>query len=178
MQKTYHQHAAALLQDRQAVNDALRLMVNGRSMAPLLRPGDVLVVQPGKAGDLLPGQIVVLQDADGFLTHRLIAIGSDTFVTKGDAMPCFDPPAPFSALVGWVQSVERDGNTWLNFSQRRWRCVWPCLALLYKIENQVAMSMILSPRPKIGLLKDMAGAVCWLLRGVAFLLQWIWRGFR
>ena len=61
------------------------LYIYSGSMAPTIRPGDLIVITP-PSQQLKPGMIVTLSLNGELGTHRLIAIGTDgSLATKGDA---------------------------------------------------------------------------------------------
>src|SRR2546430_7665489 len=67
------------------------VVVSG-SMVPVLRPGDVVVVSPVKAGDvgkLTPGKVILVSDPahpGQLLTHPLAGVTTDgNLIPKGDA---------------------------------------------------------------------------------------------
>lgn len=173
MPNAYAQYAAVLLQDNRLVNGSLRLRVKGRSMMPLLSPGDVLTVQQQPRNQLLPGQIVVMVDGGGFLTHRLISLDAETMQTKGDAMRFPDPPASYAALVGVVQTIERSNRVWMDFTQPGWERVWPRLEKLYRYEAKLIARFLPTSKRPTNLQKWTVDVLCQPLRGWAFLLQWM-----
>lgn len=79
------------------------------SMLPTIRPGDVVVVDPG-ARVPGPGRIVLARDPSmpsGQVAHRVVEVRPDgTFVTRGDANPTADvlPRRP-QDVVGTVRLV-------------------------------------------------------------------------
>jgi signal peptidase I len=83
------------------------VVVSG-SMVPTLRPGDVVVVSPVRAGDvgkLTPGKVILAADPahpGQLLTHRLVGFTSDgNLITKGDANEVRDGrPVPPSGVRG------------------------------------------------------------------------------
>lgn len=93
---------------RQGVH--LRVVVVGWSMAPLLLPGDTLVVAPPPGPQVsLVGQIVTVRQAGTLLTHRVIAQRGTHLIMRGDACRQPDPPVERSALVGLGTTRERVG---------------------------------------------------------------------
>jgi signal peptidase I len=75
------------------------------SMAPRIRPGDVVVVAPATVEDVRPGQVIWFTDpADPGrnLVHRYVSRNADgTLTTKGDANPTPDPaPLPPGMVHG------------------------------------------------------------------------------
>lgn len=90
----------------------MRLRVSGRSMWPTLRPGDRVTVEPAAAGDLRPGDWVVLRNADALIVHRFLGFNRHgRLITKGDGVYALDPPWPRDALVGRVVSYARNGDS-------------------------------------------------------------------
>ena len=91
------------------------LTIEGRSMAPVLLPGDEILVRRVAPEALRLGDVVVFY-LDGWkvpCTHRLIwkrsRGGKIRYYTKGDAMPhaeCFEA----NAFVGRVERARREGE--------------------------------------------------------------------
>ncbi|MCE7938124.1 hypothetical protein DCC79_00865 [bacterium] len=100
-------------------NGRLRLRVVGHSMAPLLHDGDLVWVEPMPAKRLQCGDLVLVRLAEDLLTHRLIAVDSQGWHTKGDNVGEADPPVAAAAILGKVVSAERRGRM-LDFRQTRW----------------------------------------------------------
>ena len=85
------------------------VIVSG-SMAPQIRPGDVVCVDPAALARLVRGQVVVVHDPvrpGRLLAHRVVEIRADgSLLTKGDANPVPDSTAvPAGAAVGVVRLV-------------------------------------------------------------------------
>lgn len=70
------------------------------SMEPELEINDVIVVR--KAEDYSVGDIVVYQQSHELIVHRVIEIGEENIVTKGDANPSADAPITRDAVKGKV----------------------------------------------------------------------------
>jgi signal peptidase I len=83
---------------------ACELTLRGGSMAPLLRDGDVVCVEPGAPR---PGDVVVAERDGRLVTHRLVSLSDGVAVMRGDACRGDDPPLPVSALLGRVVRVKR-----------------------------------------------------------------------
>lgn len=125
---------AGLLAGRPAV-----LMVRERSMLPLLRDGDqILVAPPPGGGDrVAPGQIAVFLQRERFLVHRVVANdrARARIATKGDLASFFDPPFAHADLVGIVVARRRPGRPWKRLDRgihpacgRAIALLAPCLA--------------------------------------------------
>ncbi|PZS34105.1 MAG: hypothetical protein DLM59_05310 [Pseudonocardiales bacterium] len=75
------------------------------SMAPLLKPGDVVLYQPLPAGRILPGQIMLAHDPvhpGHLLSHRFVRrLADGQLITRGDANGHDDStPVPESSVIG------------------------------------------------------------------------------
>lgn len=102
---------------RQAVSDLLcaslklnlpvRLRVEGRSMYPFLRPGDMVLVDPVENSRLRRGDVVVVLRGSEFFIHRLLVVGQQHYLTKGDGEHIADSPSLPEDIVGVVQFIER-----------------------------------------------------------------------
>ena len=100
-----------------------RLRVTSDSMAPLLRPGDQVVVQPLPEHSLQDGDLVVVRPAspDALpVTHRLVRRSSQGWYTKGDSSLYLDGLLAEKDILGRVLAVERQGKR-LDLQSRRWR---------------------------------------------------------
>ncbi|MGI9613918.1 MAG: signal peptidase I [Acidimicrobiales bacterium] len=62
----------------------LPVTVASESMAPSLRAGDLVVVQPVD-GPVAPGSVVVFESGGRSLIHRVVEVVAEGYVTKGDA---------------------------------------------------------------------------------------------
>jgi hypothetical protein len=90
----------------------LRFETTGRSMWPLLRPGDVARIQRlDRAPE--PGDIVVYVDGKARLVaHRVIETCPDGRLRlRGDFAFTAEAPIETGRVVGQLTSVERDGRT-------------------------------------------------------------------
>jgi signal peptidase I len=103
--------AAAELMGRAGRGGTVR--VNGRSMEPTLRGGQVLAIEFAPAR-LRCGDMLVFRQVDYLVVHRLLgrtrrgAAGS--YRTRGDGLPGLDPPVDPRRVVGRVVAVESGGR--------------------------------------------------------------------
>ena len=89
----------------------LRLQVTGWSMLPTIWPGDMLVIERARGGDIGEGDIVLFTREGRFFVHRVLTIGErPDIVTKGDAMAAPDPPISEANLLGRVSLIARQGK--------------------------------------------------------------------
>ena len=109
---------------------AARLRVLGSSMAPTLRPGDILSVRRAAPEEISVGQLIVFSSGPRLITHRVVATAEDEgvrrWVTRGDRTCCDDPAVLPENLIAVVESVSRrtsrgDGES--RFAPRR-RLTW------------------------------------------------------
>jgi hypothetical protein len=84
----------------------MRLRVDGGSMLPLIRPGDVLWVQVVPAQSLAVGDVVVVRRARDLVAHRLVRGSGNGWQTKGDHLPYLDPVTPGDSILGRVTAIE------------------------------------------------------------------------
>jgi signal peptidase I len=83
--------------------------VVGASMQPLLRPGDVVIVQAAALHDLRRGDLVLIRRPTDVVTHRLVGRDALGWRARGDNLLWFDPPFPDEAIVGRITAREREG---------------------------------------------------------------------
>ena len=76
-------------------------MVLTGSMEPTFSAGDLIVVKE-KSEDFAVGDIVVYQDIGSLIVHRIVSVGEETVVTRGDANNADDAPIDISAIEGKV----------------------------------------------------------------------------
>lgn len=97
----------------------------GRSMLPLIQPGDQVLIQHGSA-DLRRGDVVAFLQQDKIVAHRLLHIRKSdpitTYITKGDNASYFDSPVNASQVVGRVLKIKR-GDRWIPIDTPAWR-IW------------------------------------------------------
>jgi hypothetical protein len=96
------------------------LKVTGLSMLPAIWPSDVLTVNRVSPKLLEPGQIVLYRRNGKLTAHRIVQVAHDHFLTRGDCVPSLDPPVPFSAMVGQVVAVSRNGRA-VKFQPSQWQ---------------------------------------------------------
>ncbi|MFV9506626.1 MAG: S24/S26 family peptidase [Oscillochloridaceae bacterium umkhey_bin13] len=114
----------------------LRLVVTGWSMAPLLHPGDTVVLVPPE-GELGPGTIVTVQQAGSLLTHRVLRQTSTGLLLRGDACRQPDPLVAVHEIVGVVALRERPGR--------------PSLSVRQGLLGLIGRLVVVGPAPVIGL---------------------------
>ena len=114
--------AAALDKWSQAGQQHL-VPILGKSMKPLIQPGNQVLIKHGytNAGR---GDVIVFLQKEGLVAHRLLHIykaGSKTmFITKGDNNSYFDPPLDAHQVVGRVLKIKR-ARRWISIDTRAWR---------------------------------------------------------
>lgn len=139
----------------------LRLTVTSDSMRPLLRMGDVVVVQPVDPQAIQPGEVLVVQRDGEWITHRLVGVDENGWHTHGDNTSYADEAVSADQIVGRVSTIER-GNQTIDLQQPRWRAIDRRINRVQRIQLRV-----LAAARKIG--GTRSGGV---KRGVAVLINW------
>lgn len=89
-------------------------VVRTGSMAPLVRPGDHIVIAPAPP-QFRPGELAFRPEAPHPVVHRVLAQQTEGAAiwlhTKGDATPHADPLQPAGRFAGVVCSIMHDGRT-------------------------------------------------------------------
>jgi signal peptidase I len=152
--------------------DRLRLTITSDSMRPLLRTGDVVVVQPIDPLTLQPGEVIVVQRGGEWITHRLVAMDERGWHTHGDNTTYADEAARADQIVGRVSAIERGGQT-IDLQQPRWRAIDCRINRVQRLQLRlfVAARQIggtRSSRVKRGL----AALINWPFQAVVRVLMW------
>ncbi len=103
------------------LDQPVRLRVRGASMAPTLRPGDVVMVEPITDAALRLGDWVLVRGERENYLHRYVGRRADRVLTKGDAHRRLDPPWPPAAIRGRVTAAYRDDACYYRRAPRRQR---------------------------------------------------------
>jgi signal peptidase I len=97
--------------------------ITGRSMLPLLREGDQVLVAHGPS-HIRRGDLVVFWDNDRLVAHRVLHTlhghAGPAFITKGDNAPYFDPALSANKVLGRVLTVKRGGRS-MSLDTPAWR---------------------------------------------------------
>jgi hypothetical protein len=93
------------------------------SMAPLLRPGDWVRLDPFEPAAAFVGMLVAYRSADRIIVHRMLAWNATGFVAKGDALPSPDLIVPWGRVVGRVAARRRPDGRIVDLR----RFPWPAL---------------------------------------------------
>ncbi|WP_430816286.1 S26 family signal peptidase [Carboxylicivirga sp. RSCT41] len=80
---------------------------HGMSMFPLLKPGDILLVSPGKPQK---GDIGVFISQNKLIAHRIYALKNKTYHFKGDGLIHSDPPVSNTNVLGTVIGRRRNNK--------------------------------------------------------------------
>ncbi len=99
------------------------ILITGRSMLPLFHPGDRVRVTYSGAS-VQPGEVVVFQQGDGLVVHRVVRVeprGNPTTVTtKGDNRLRCDAPVRADDLLGRALVVQQ-GSREIVLNTATWR---------------------------------------------------------
>ncbi len=111
MPKVAFEEFVPLIKEAFSHGQTTKIPVTGNSMLPLLRPKDVVTLAPPSV-DLERGDIVLYRRQDGrFVLHRVVDIYADTIDFCGDNQVVIERDVPKSAVIAYVVSYEKDGQT-------------------------------------------------------------------
>lgn len=95
----------------------------GKSMIPLINPGDKLFIGKKVLKDIRVGDIVVFKDKNRYISHRIYKIRKNTLFPRGDNSYILDKPILYKDLVGTLIRIDgRYGvidleNPWVRKAQ-------------------------------------------------------------
>jgi signal peptidase I len=94
-----------------AEGKTVRIRADGYSMYPLIRPGNIIYIEPFAEDEApLPGTVIAWKRETGFVVHRLIRIIREeertNFITRGDSCINEDKPVTADQLAGLVVRTE------------------------------------------------------------------------
>ncbi|NJK80109.1 MAG: hypothetical protein HC914_09510 [Chloroflexaceae bacterium] len=105
---TYQAAALQMACTRLQQGQSLVVRVQGNSMLPLLRPGDVVRVEPVSINGIRSGDVLLVAYPHTLLMHRLIAHTAHGWQTKGDNRSLPDAPVLLRPLWGaWSRCNDR-----------------------------------------------------------------------
>lgn len=82
------------------------LVVTTGSMAPAIRPGDLIITRPIHPTALRLGDVITFATTEAIITHRVIGTanhqGNPALITRGDANGAPDAPIVFEQVRGKV----------------------------------------------------------------------------
>lgn len=107
------------------------VVVQGESMRPTLRPGQLLAVE-FSPGATARGDLLVFRQGETLLVHRQVGPapsleGRPRLRTRGDGVLVFDPPVELERIVARVVAF-KDGERWRSTQHRAARVYARCLA--------------------------------------------------
>jgi signal peptidase I len=111
----------ALLESSLEAGVEVRFEADGRSMLPLIRPGDLMRVRRPTAEDPRVGDVVAIRGTPGgdLLVHRVVRLSGNKFVLRGDNTTIANGEFARGDALGIVTAVERNGRkVW--FGSGRW----------------------------------------------------------
>lgn len=109
----YHLNSANLVHDRLPMPFGYgSAVVLSGSMEPELSKGDLIIVKDNE--DYGIGDVVVFQDADILVVHRIVDMDDGSVTTKGDANPVADQPVGRDTVKGVVTASVPHLGTLVN----------------------------------------------------------------
>ena len=88
------------------------LVIMSGSMEPILKVGGILYYEEIDLNDFKDGDILVYQTKEHIISHRIVDVIDDSFITKGDANNTQDEPITNDMVVGKVIKIIPNANLW------------------------------------------------------------------
>jgi signal peptidase I len=107
---SHHQLISRLIDTELNAGDQIQFNVTSNSMQPIMQIGDIIVAEVVNASVIKPGDIIVIRRMEDFLTHRVICITKDGWLTKGDNNLMMDPNVKKDRLIGIVKEVHKNNQ--------------------------------------------------------------------
>ena len=101
----------SLAQDTLQQFGRLRFRAMGSSMLPAIAPGDILTFRTATPGELVPGQVVLVQGDGRLVAHRLLSHAQGLLTTMGDSLRVADAPLRSDRLLGVLDMHQRGSRT-------------------------------------------------------------------
>lgn len=107
---------------------AFRFKARGFSMAPFIRDGDIITVEPVNRAHYGKGTIAAFTrpQTGQLVVHRIISVARDAVYIIGDNnADCTDGWVPIKNLLGSVTRIDRNGQrVWLGLGIERYLIAW------------------------------------------------------
>ncbi len=102
---------ASLMRAVLARGASFRFQANGFSMSPFIHNGDIITIEPALPR-LRFGEVVafVHPDNNRLTVHRIIHVGQNGYLTKGDNSPEIDGLVSRSDIIGRVTRLKHGGK--------------------------------------------------------------------
>lgn len=109
----------------------LKMPMNGYSMFPVIRPGDIGLIDHFPFNELKPGNVIVFRNSERLVAHRVIRIIENSegnyIKCKGDATFRSDPLITQNEYIGRITEITR-GNKKLDLSSDNQRILSSIIA--------------------------------------------------
>ena len=110
LNSSHHQLISSLLETDLHIGDQIQFNVTSNSMQPIMQIGDLIIVEVVNTEIIKPGDVIVIRRMDDFLTHRVISIKKDGWLTKGDNNVTMDPIVKKENLIGLVKELHKNNH--------------------------------------------------------------------
>jgi len=152
---TYQRHSLSIIKDALARRHKKAMVtsyVEGESMSPMLKRGNIITIKATSPQNIRLGDIVVFATNGTLCAHRLIMKifrgGRFILVTKSDSTFVIDRPFYDKKLLGRVVEIKKDAMT-LNLESCLWIIINRILGL-YHFLGVVARKRVKSLIPRFG----------------------------
>ena len=129
------------------------VVVSG-SMVPVFQVDDMIVYQKHKIDEYHEGDIVVyVQDrgaeSERLITHRIVELGEDTLITRGDANNRADDPIYYHQLVGKVVWNVKKAGKFVTFLKTPLGLISVFLCLALFLGADIFLNVIRAQKKKV-----------------------------
>ncbi len=98
----------------------VRMTINGSSMSPFIRDGDVVELESVRSRPVLGDMVLVRRSEDYYVLHRVVRIEGDEFFLRGDAQQHSEGPFTRRDVLGKVIASYHSGRV-RDFDRGTWR---------------------------------------------------------
>lgn len=140
-----------LLEDVLSAGTEVKVQVSGRSMAPAIRDGDVVVIRKIRSRQLRPGDLILFKSSLGALVlHRILKLGTiggtAAFHTKGDGQHAYDGWVSRAGVLGRVVRIEKKTPSGafreLDMDRRLWVLANRLMAPYQRLRSKLCLSVL------------------------------------
>ena len=144
----------------------IKLMVDGDSMAPLIKAGDWIFLQPTRLDNLNLGDVVVFLQNENIVVHRLIKRrkieGKWWLCQKGDNLLGW-AWIPEDTVLGRVESIQGANGV---LSMARWPWVWKNPIMAYVVSFWITIVEKAQTLKACVFIKEALPVLCGLNKGI------------
>lgn len=157
---------------RLETSSTICLKIEGGSMRPLIKSGDVLGIKT-EQHNIRQGSIILFRSSGRMIAHRVIKANNFIITTKGDASTFFDSPVQINKFIGSAIFIERDGRR-INIDTKMWKLIdrlvgyYSCVCGIVFGQQKKGAAITLPHHP----LQRIIGAINMLFPSLIYIVTW------